>query len=103
MAAITRIEEIVCNHQIDCEFERLDGYLTALDNKQKQDFVKEIDAAKRAGFADIQIAPKVAVPSIAIGEAMRFPQQATFHVMNYMIGWPLPWEIWAGASIPALM
>jgi glycine/D-amino acid oxidase-like deaminating enzyme len=86
MAAINRIEEIVRHEQINCDFERLDGYLIALDDKQKRDFVKEIDAAKRAGFADMQIAPKVAIPGVAIGEAMRFPQQATFHIMNYIIG-----------------
>lgn len=86
MAAINRIENIVKEEQIDCDFERVDGYLVALDDDQRKDFDKEIEPIKRVGFADREVLTQVPIKGIKIGQAMRFPQQATFHIANYMIG-----------------
>ncbi len=87
MAAINRIEAIIALEKIDCDFERLDGYLVALDDEQKRGFDKEQPAVKRAGFSDVDVHSEVPVPGINItAPAMRFPKQATFNIMNYMTG-----------------
>ena len=48
-SAIDTVEEIIRNEAIDCEFERLDGYLYALPGNGFRDFDKELAAALRAG------------------------------------------------------
>jgi glycine/D-amino acid oxidase-like deaminating enzyme/nitrite reductase/ring-hydroxylating ferredoxin subunit len=86
-SAINRIEAIVKKEGIDCDFERVDGYLVALADDQRVDFDKELPAAKRAGFADMELHTEVPVSGVHIAApTMRFPQQATFHITNYMIG-----------------
>jgi len=86
MSAINRIEAIAKEEGIDCDFERLDGYLIALDDKQHKDFDKEHPAARRAGFANMDVHSRVPVAGINItAPTMRFPQQATFHITKYML------------------
>src|SRR3954470_1997768 len=52
-AAIHRIEMIVKQENIDCEFKRLDGYLFPDRPNQAGDIDKELQAAHRAGMADV--------------------------------------------------
>ncbi len=85
-SAIDRIEAIVQEERIDCDFERVDGYLVALNSDQKQDFDKEAEATLRAGFTDREILSRVPINGIKTGDALRFPRQATFHIMKYMHG-----------------
>jgi glycine/D-amino acid oxidase-like deaminating enzyme/nitrite reductase/ring-hydroxylating ferredoxin subunit len=87
MAAINRIEEIVKLEEIDCDFERLAGYLIALDDQQEKDFEKEQEAARRAGFVDLTIHKKVPIENVKItAPTMQFPRQACFHILNYING-----------------
>src|SRR5438105_11801028 len=46
-AAIDRIENIVRDERIDCDFERVTGYLTALSEQQRRVLDKEFDAVPR--------------------------------------------------------
>jgi len=86
-AAIDRVESIVMEENIACDFERVDGYLVAASPEQQEDFEKEKDAALRAGFFDMEVHNHVPVPGIAdMGPALCFPGQATFHISKYMIG-----------------
>jgi len=87
MAAINRIEAIVREEGISCNFERLDGYLAALSDDQREDFDKEREAARKAGFADLEAHTSVPVPGINMhAPVMRFPRQTTFHIMKYIKG-----------------
>jgi glycine/D-amino acid oxidase-like deaminating enzyme/nitrite reductase/ring-hydroxylating ferredoxin subunit len=87
MAAINRMEAIVKEEGIACDFERIDGYLAAISEDQRKDFEKEQSAVKRAGFAEFDVHSTVPVPGINMtASVMRFPQQATFHITNYIIG-----------------
>jgi glycine/D-amino acid oxidase-like deaminating enzyme len=52
-AAISRIEQIVREEKIDCDFARLDGYLFAPDEKSAEYIQKELEAAQRAGISDV--------------------------------------------------
>lgn len=86
-AAIDRIERIVADERIDCDFERVGGYLVALPKTQRRPWEKEIDAAQRAGFYDAEGHPQVPLPNVdGMGPALQFPRQATFNPAKYMRG-----------------
>src|ERR1051325_2244837 len=85
MSAIHRIEAIIREEGIECDFERLDGYLVALSEEQRGKFEKENPAVRRAGFADVDLLGHVPVNGISmVAPTMRFPNQAAFHVLKYM-------------------
>lgn len=86
-AAIDRIETIVRDEHIDCDFSRLDGFLVVCGENQNKEFEKERDALRRAGFSDMEVLPDVQIPEIqGMGPAARFPRQGAFHIQNYMTG-----------------
>ena len=83
-AAIDRIEQIVREEQIDCDFTRLDGYLFLAGDDTERLLDDELAAAQRAGLSG---ATKVSsAPGFASGPALRFPRQARFHVLKYLSG-----------------
>src|SRR3569832_1980879 len=49
MAAIDRIETIIAEERIDCDFERLDGYLFVTPDQSREALQAEWSAARRAG------------------------------------------------------
>src|SRR5207253_7228085 len=53
-AAIDRVEEIVSAGKINCEFERVDGYLFLPANGKMQVLEDELPAAHRAGLTDLR-------------------------------------------------
>src|SRR5947207_15822826 len=53
-SAIDRIEAIMAREKIDCEFERLDGYLFAPPGESSEVLDKELAAAHRAGLTDVE-------------------------------------------------
>src|SRR5262245_8303975 len=55
LAAVNRIEEIVRLERIDCDLERVDGYLFVGGEDRVDVLEREYDAAKRAGFADAEL------------------------------------------------
>jgi glycine/D-amino acid oxidase-like deaminating enzyme/nitrite reductase/ring-hydroxylating ferredoxin subunit len=98
-AAIDAIELIVQREKIDCDFERIDGYLFLDDesrlkqwNSSGCDFLdKELEAAQRAGL--VQAVRSAHTPlsitpagefSIDLGPSLRFPHQAQFHPLKYI-------------------
>jgi glycine/D-amino acid oxidase-like deaminating enzyme len=83
--AIARVEEIIRSERIDCEFERLDGYLYALPGNGFQDLDKEFAAATRAG---VQVERLARVPGLPFdtGPCVRYPGQAQFHPLKYLDG-----------------
>src|SRR5688572_31629964 len=83
-AAIDRIESIVKAEQIDCEFERLDGYLFVPPNDAKQILDDELEACLKAGLKleKVERAPI----DYDTGPALRFPNQGQFHPLKYLAG-----------------
>src|SRR5690606_22735886 len=51
--AIDKIEDIIEDEKIDCDFVRVDGYLFATDNKQQEDLMREHDALQKIGWLDV--------------------------------------------------
>jgi glycine/D-amino acid oxidase-like deaminating enzyme/nitrite reductase/ring-hydroxylating ferredoxin subunit len=84
-AATDRVESIVGSEHIDCEFERLDGYLFALGTDGYPVLDKELAAARRAG---VDVSKVVKVPGLPFdsGPTLRFERQAQFHPLKYLNG-----------------
>ena len=55
--AIDRIDEIVREENIQCDFERVDGYLFAPPGASAKSIEEEYDAALRAGLREVQKLP----------------------------------------------
>lgn len=84
-AAIDKVEEIVSAEKIDCEFERLNGYLFTPPNESKEILERELDAAYRAGIV-LEMVERAPIEDFDTGKALRFPRQAQFHPLKYLAG-----------------
>ena len=85
-AAIDRIEQLVHDERIDCEFQRLDGYLFTPPDDDATQLDRECDAAQRAGLSDVSLVDRAPIASFDTGRALRFPRQAQFDVLKYLRG-----------------
>jgi glycine/D-amino acid oxidase-like deaminating enzyme/nitrite reductase/ring-hydroxylating ferredoxin subunit len=85
-AAIDKVESIVREEQIDCGFERLDGYLFMPPNESPDLLQEELKASHRAGLTDVKMVERAPIESFDSGPALRFPRQAQFHPLDYLTG-----------------
>ena len=85
-AAIDRIEKIVHEEGIDCEFSRLDGYLFVPPKRSTAILERELKAAHRAGLAGVELVDRAPLDSFETGPCLRFPKQGQFHPMKYLRG-----------------
>lgn len=85
-AAISRIETLVTTERIDCEFERLEGYLFQAPDQSEDQLEQERLAAVRAGVEVVRIENNPPVPVLEPGPCLQFPRQAQFHPLKYMAG-----------------
>lgn len=83
-AAIDRIEEMVRDENIDCNFTRVDGYLFLPPGGSVTDLDHELDAAVRAGLLEVQRVDDVPLGNFTTEGALRFPRQAQFHPLKYL-------------------
>ena len=83
-AAIDRIEKIVAEETIDCDFKRLDGYLFSLPTDEPDLLDRELEAAKRAGFADAKKIERIILAGYETGPCLCFPRQARFQPVKYL-------------------
>jgi glycine/D-amino acid oxidase-like deaminating enzyme/nitrite reductase/ring-hydroxylating ferredoxin subunit len=81
-AAIDRIESIVDELHIDCDFARVDGYLFLAPGDDKELLDRELPAARRAGLP-AEMVPRAPM-EYNTGPAIRFPDQARFHPYKYL-------------------
>lgn len=85
-AAIGRIEAIAREEEIDCDFERLDGYLFLAPGHEIQLLDDELKATQEIGWTAVQQIPRVPVHGFDSGPCLRFPGQAQFHPVKYVRG-----------------
>ena len=89
-AAIDRVEAIVEAEGLECEFERLDGYLFVPPNESpsesKDQLDREIAAAHLAGLTDIEMIDRAPIKDFDTGKCLRFPRQAQFQPLKYLAG-----------------
>ncbi len=83
-AAIERIEAIVNEESIECDFARVDGYLFLAEGDRPETLERELEAARRAGLSQVERVERA--PAFASGPCLRFPKQAQFHPLKYLAG-----------------
>jgi glycine/D-amino acid oxidase-like deaminating enzyme len=85
-AAINRIELIIREENIDCDFERLDGFLFLDPSDKKESLDKELEATHRVGINTTEIVERAPLQSFNTGSCIRFPNQAQFQPLKYLRG-----------------
>ena len=83
-AAIDRIETIVKQEHIDCDFTRVDGYLFLAEGDKRATLERELEAAHRAGLRGVQMLERAPFTSFDTGPCLRFPNQGQFHPVKYL-------------------
>jgi glycine/D-amino acid oxidase-like deaminating enzyme/nitrite reductase/ring-hydroxylating ferredoxin subunit len=83
-AAIDRIETIVKQEHIECDFTRLDGYLFLAEGDKRETLERELEAAHRAGLRAVELIARAPFPSFDTGPCLRFPNQGQFHPVKYL-------------------
>ena len=85
-SAVDLIERIVQGEKIDCDFERLDGYLFLVEGDHISTLDDELEAAHRAGFQDVRRVERAPLANFDTGPALLFPRQGQFHITKYLNG-----------------
>ncbi len=83
-AAIDRIESIIAEERIACDFARLDGYLFLPPGEPAELLDHELEAAHRAGLGGVERLPRAPLLNFDTGPCLRFPRQAQFHPLKYL-------------------
>lgn len=83
--AVSEIERIVETEKIDCDFLRVDGFLIEAEDGE-DDLQKELEAAHRAGFTEVEFVERAPIKDFDTGKCLRFPRQGQFHVLKYLSG-----------------
>ena len=79
------VEAIVRAEQIDCDFERLDGYLVSPDGKWDDTLEREYAVTTRLGL-EVRRLERVPGLPYDTGPCLRFARQAQFHPLRYLAG-----------------
>jgi glycine/D-amino acid oxidase-like deaminating enzyme/nitrite reductase/ring-hydroxylating ferredoxin subunit len=85
-AAIARIQTIVMEENIDCDFERIDGYLFVPPGQSTEVLRLELEAGRDAGVPGLQWAERAPLPHFDTGPCLHFPRQGQFHPLKYLRG-----------------
>lgn len=81
--AIDLVESIIAREDIDCDFERLPGYLFSLADNAHAEMEREYRAAQRAG-AESALLERVPGLSFDTGPCVEFNGLAQFHPLKYL-------------------
>jgi glycine/D-amino acid oxidase-like deaminating enzyme/nitrite reductase/ring-hydroxylating ferredoxin subunit len=83
-AAIDYIEHIITQEKIDCDFQRVDGYLIKAIDSHKDILHQELAAVKDAGITNAYYLEKTPLDGFEETPCLCFPQQAQFHPLKYL-------------------
>lgn len=83
IAAVDLIESIIHQENIDCDFERLDGYLFVPKGESTEPLKKELIAARSAGL-QVEWMERAPFRHFETGPALRCSRQAQFHSLKYL-------------------
>lgn len=83
--AIDMIEETIARENIDCDFKRLDGYLSLHPSDRIKTLRREFEASRVSGLGTELVSH---APGIKLREriSLKFPAQAQFHTLEYLKG-----------------
>lgn len=85
LAAIERIEAIVGDEDLACDFERLDGFLFDPRGRRERLVDREYEAAHRLGMTCERV-DRAPLDGFDTGPALRFPRQGAIHPTKYLHG-----------------
>jgi len=85
-AAIDCAEKIVREDKIECDFERVDGYLFLPPGGSVTDLMEELEAIHRAGLVAVERVDSLPNTKIHSDAVLRFPRQAQFHPLKFLNG-----------------
>ena len=85
-AAIDRIESIVATEAIECDFERLDGYLIGAREDAPAVLDEEAEASRIAGLTDVAVVARAPLAALGSGPAVCYPRQAQLDARRYLSG-----------------
>ncbi len=85
-AALDRIETIVHREKIECELERLTGYLFQGENSESDVLMREHHAVRRAGLIYAKMLDNAPLTNFKTGHCLAFPRQLQFHPGKYLAG-----------------
>jgi len=85
-AAIDYAERIAREHSIDCDFERVNGYLFLPPGGSVTQLMDELEAIHRAGLVGVERIGEMPNTNIKSDAVLRFPQQAQFHPVKFLNG-----------------
>ena len=85
-AAIARIESIVESEAIDCDFERVDGYLFSPRGDDTLPLRQELHSAQMAGLHGLEWQFETLLGTADLGPSIHYPRQAQFHPLKYLAG-----------------
>jgi glycine/D-amino acid oxidase-like deaminating enzyme/nitrite reductase/ring-hydroxylating ferredoxin subunit len=84
-AAADMIEATAREESIDCDFQRVPGYLYSCAKDPADALGKEMEAALRAGVR-VSWQQQLPIATVAAGPCLSFPDQAQFHPLRYVAG-----------------
>jgi glycine/D-amino acid oxidase-like deaminating enzyme/nitrite reductase/ring-hydroxylating ferredoxin subunit len=79
------VEAIIRSEKIDCEFERLDGFLFSPEQRWDDTLEHEYAVTTRLGL-DVRRLERVPGVGFDTGPCLRFANQAQFHPLKYLAG-----------------
>lgn len=84
--AIDRIEDIVVENEIDCEFERVPGYLFRDPASDPDHLMDELKVIRDIGETNVELLQRFPKGLFDFGPCLMFPNQAQFHPLKYLNG-----------------
>ncbi|HMN67783.1 MAG TPA: FAD-dependent oxidoreductase [Bdellovibrionales bacterium] len=85
-AAIQLIDQIQDQENIECDFQRVDGFLFMDEKTRPETWSRELNAAHMAGLTSVRLLEKAPLPLFDSGPCLQFRGQAQFHPMKYLAG-----------------
>jgi glycine/D-amino acid oxidase-like deaminating enzyme/nitrite reductase/ring-hydroxylating ferredoxin subunit len=85
-AAIEAIEAIAAHEKIECDLERLDGYLFSPAEGDPDELLREYEAGLRAGVHGLEWVSAAPIEGFDTGHCLRFPRQGQLHPLKYLAG-----------------
>lgn len=84
--SINVVERIVKEEKIQCDFERVNGYLYLPPKESQKILTKELAACQRIGLEGVRLVDQVKLGTEDVGPALLFPNQGQLHITEYLAG-----------------
>ncbi|WP_276495785.1 FAD-dependent oxidoreductase [Pontibacter litorisediminis] len=84
--AIDKIEQIIGEESIDCDFARVDGFLFATTPEEEAQLMKELEAVQQIGWQEVVLRKHSPLETLTTYPCLHYPNQGRFHIMKYLSG-----------------